>query len=68
MSSKSQPDLLNASDADMGAVLLELGGDACEAIRALLCDLGVLAGDFETSVSKGFVRGDVPRLIIKRSG
>ncbi|MDB5592358.1 hypothetical protein [Enterovirga sp.] len=54
------------SEADVDAVLREFGGDAREAIRALLHDIAVLAGDFEASVSHGFVRGALPRLGLKR--
>jgi len=45
------------TEADVDAILEEFGGDARKAIRALLHDLLVLAADYETSVSKGFVRG-----------
>lgn len=48
------------------AVIYEFKGDAREAIRALLHDIAVLAGDFEASVSHGFVRGAVPKLVLRR--
>ncbi len=54
------------AEADVDAVLYEFKGDAREAIRALLHDLAVLAGDFDVSGSHGFVRGAVPRLMLKR--
>lgn len=66
MASERDHDLRNASDEVVDAVLAEFDGDPRAAIKALLHDIAVLAGDFETSVSKGFVRGDVPRLELKR--
>jgi hypothetical protein len=44
-------------EADVEAVLEEFGGDARAALRAVLHDLTVLAADYESCVSKGFVRG-----------
>lgn len=55
------------TEADIDAVLHEFGGDAREAIRALLHDLAVLAGDYEASVSHGYVRGEMPWMPIRRS-
>lgn len=55
------------TDADVDAVLHEFGGDARAAIEALLHDLAVLASDYETDVSYGFVRGGVPKIMIRRS-
>ncbi len=55
------------TEADVDAVLDEFGGDARAAIGALLHDLAVLAGDYETNVSHGFVRGGVPKIMIRRS-
>lgn len=52
------------TDADVEAVLYEFKGDAREAIRALLHDISVLAGDYEASVSHGFVRGALPKLML----
>ena len=43
--------------ADVEAVIEEFGGDARAALRAVLHDLAVLAADYESCVSKGFVRG-----------
>lgn len=43
-------------DATIDAVIAEFGGDARAAIRALLHDIDVLAHDFSSSVSRGFVR------------
>ncbi|WP_375461124.1 hypothetical protein [uncultured Enterovirga sp.] len=54
------------TEADVDAVLYEFKGDAREAIRALLHDMGVLAGDFEAIVSHGFVRGALPRIVLSR--
>ena len=45
------------TDRDVSAVIEEFGGDAREAIRALLHDIAVLAADYEQSVSRGYVRG-----------
>jgi hypothetical protein len=58
------------TEADVDAVMEEFGGDPPEAIRALLHDLAVLAADYETSVSKGFVRGSsrTTLLIASRRG
>jgi hypothetical protein len=49
-------------------VLAEFGGDARAAIRALLHDVAILAQDYEVAVSKGFVRGEITRLEIRRKG
>ena len=54
------------AEADIDAVLYEFKGDAREAIRALLHDLAILAADYESSVSHGYVRGDIPRLVMVR--
>ena len=54
------------TEADVDAVLYESKGDAREAIRALLHDLAVLAGDYEADVSRGFVRGGIPKIMIRR--
>jgi hypothetical protein len=48
---------LNIVEADIDDVLLEFGGDAREAIRALLHDIALLADDRDNSVSYGYVRG-----------
>jgi uncharacterized membrane-anchored protein len=55
------------TEDDVDAVLYEFKGDAREAIRALLHDLAVLAADYEASVSHGYVRGDIPRIVIRRT-
>lgn len=55
------------TEADVDAVLHEFGGNARAAIGALLHDLAVLAGDYEADVSYGFVRGGVPKIMIRRS-
>jgi hypothetical protein len=51
------------TEEDVEAVLEEFGGHAREAIRALLHDLAVLAADYESSVSKGFIRGSSRRTL-----
>lgn len=56
------------TEDDVNAVLYEHKGNAREAIRALLHDLAVLAADYGTDVSCGYVRGVVPRLTLKRPG
>jgi hypothetical protein len=55
------------AEGDVDAVLYEFKGDAREAIRALLHDLAVLAADYEASVSRGYVRGDIPKIVIRRT-
>jgi hypothetical protein len=56
------------TEADIDAVLYEFKGDAREAIRALLHDLAILAADYESSVSYGYVRGDIPKLHLGKTG
>jgi hypothetical protein len=56
------------AEVDIDAVLYEFKGDAREAIRALLHDLAILAADYGSSVSHGYVRGDIPRLHMGRTG
>jgi len=53
------------SEADVDAVLEEVRGDAREAIKALLHDLGSLAADYEASVSRGYVRGQMGLVELK---
>jgi hypothetical protein len=53
--------------ADVDAVLYEFKGGAQEAIRALLHDLAALASDYEGSVLRRFVRGEMPWMPIRRS-
>ena len=48
------------SDTEIDEVLAEFEGDHRMAIAALLQDLATLAGDYQGSVSKGFVRGAAP--------
>lgn len=55
------------SEADVDAVLCEFEGGARQAIRALLHDLSVLAGDYEADVSRGFVRGEISTIMIRRT-
>ena len=45
------------TEAEIDAVVEELGGDLRAAIRALLHDLAVLALDRALTVSRGYVRG-----------
>jgi hypothetical protein len=54
------------SERDIDAVLAEFGGDPREAIRALLADIATLAADYQADVSRGFVRGEIPRLPARR--
>ena len=61
-----EPDRAFPSEADVDAVIYEFKGDAREAVKALLHDLAVLAGDYEADVSRGFVRGGIPKIMIRR--
>ncbi|MGX5736058.1 hypothetical protein [Bosea thiooxidans] len=54
------PTIPPVTEEDIDAVLQESGGDAREAIRALLHDLAVLAHDADRLVSHGYVRGRQP--------
>ena len=54
------------TDADVDAVLAEFGGDARATVRALLHDVAILAEDYEATVSRGFVRGAIPRIVLRR--
>lgn len=54
------------SDAEVDAVLAEFGGDAREAIRALLHDVAALARGFDGQVSRGYVRGRVVGVAAKK--
>jgi hypothetical protein len=49
--------LIEATDAEINAVIEEFGGDPRLAIRAILHDLTQLAIDAGASVSRGYVRG-----------
>ena len=60
-----EPDFPTESDVD--ALLYEFKDDAREAIRALLHDLAVLAGDYEADVSQGYVRGHLYTLALRRA-
>lgn len=53
--------------SDIEAVLAEFDGDHRAAIRALLHDLDVLSRDYEASVSKGYVRGRPPAVLVRSS-
>ena len=53
-------------DAQIDEVLAEFGGDPRAAIAALLQDLATLAGDFEGSVSRGYVRRSVSAARLRR--
>lgn len=63
--SQAEPEPAFPTEADINAILGEFHGDAREAIRALLHDLAVLAADYESSVSKGYVRGAIPILPVR---
>lgn len=56
------------TEGDVEAVLAEFGGDARAAIRALLQDLDILARDYAATVSHGYVRGEIPRLVLPGRG
>jgi hypothetical protein len=56
------------AEADIDAVLYEFKGEAREAIRALLHDLAILAADYASSVSHGYIRGAIPKLHLGRTG
>jgi hypothetical protein len=45
------------TEDEIDEVLAEFGGDAREAIRALLHDQAALVTDAEQAVSRGFLRG-----------
>ena len=55
-------------DADVDAVLAEFDGDSRAAIRALLDDIDTLARDHLSTVSLGFVRGEVLPQGLRRRG
>ena len=50
-------------ESEVDAVIAEFGGDMRQAIRALLADLAALAADYEADVSKGYVQGEIRRVI-----
>ena len=66
--SSAEDDRDAAAEEQVDLVLAEFGGDARAAILALLHDVAILAQDYEVTVSKGFVRGEIPRLEITRKG
>lgn len=45
------------TEEEIDEVLAEFGGDARQAIRALLHDQAALVADAEQAVSRGFLRG-----------
>ncbi|MCI4680891.1 hypothetical protein K9U39_01405 [Rhodoblastus acidophilus] len=49
----------DATDEEIDAIVAEFGGDARQAIRALLHDLTQIALDAEAAVSRGYVRGNL---------
>jgi hypothetical protein len=51
---------------EVDAVLLEFDGDARAAIAALLHDLRTLAIDVAAATSRGYVRGNVVKLPVRR--
>ena len=48
------------TEAEIDAVIEEFGGNAREAVRALLRDVATLAADYQAAVSRGYVRGRGP--------
>ena len=54
-------DSAEPTEAEVDAVIEEFGGDLRTTIRALLHDVAVLASDFASAVSHGFVRGRVTK-------
>lgn len=52
-------DVADATDEEIDAIIAEFGGDARQAIRALLHDLTQIALDSEAAVSRGYVRGNL---------
>lgn len=54
------------TEADVDDVIAEFDGDARAAVKALLADLDVLAGDYTADVSYGYVRGGVPKIVLRR--
>ena len=56
------------TEADVDAVLAEFEGDPRSAIRALLSDIDTLARDHLSTVSLGFVRGEVLPQGFRRRG
>ena len=57
---RSEGRIAEPTDAEIDAVIEEFGGDPREAIRALLSDVATLAADYESAVSRGYVRGRAP--------
>ena len=51
------------TDDEIDEIIAEAGGDARQAIRILLHDLAALALDADASVSRGFVRGKLLRIV-----
>ena len=54
------------SDAEVDEAIAEAGGDAREAVRALLHDVAALAADRERFVSRGYVRSRFSHLDITK--
>lgn len=48
------------TEANIEEVLAEFGGDYRLAIAALLHDLAELAADYDSAVSRGYVRATIP--------
>ena len=63
---QDSPERTFPSETDVDAILYEFKGDAREAIRALLHDLDALAHDYETDVSRGYVRSARPWIRLRR--
>jgi hypothetical protein len=65
-SAERQP-VVEATDEEIDAIISEFGGDARQAIRALLHDLTQIALDSEAAVSRGFVRGNLLPFKLRKS-
>jgi hypothetical protein len=51
------PNVVEATEQEIDAVIAEAGGDPRQAIQSLLHDMTQLARDSEAAVSRGYVRG-----------
>jgi hypothetical protein len=59
--------IADPTDEEIDALVAEFGGNAREAIRALLHDLTELAIDSEAAVSRGYVRGELLPFRLRQS-
>lgn len=55
-------------EAEVDALLAEFDGNARAALKVLLHDLEVLARDYSADISRGYVRREKPRLVMRRFG